>query len=125
MVNIPEAIAKRMDMGGISQAELSRLSGVSKSSLSRYLGGDDIPASKLMAIANALGTTVDELLGLSTRKNNGRNQGQVFTLTPEESALLSLYRQMDGQAKARVMEYAAFQADAHPLNQGLRVAESA
>lgn len=48
---------------GMRQTDLARASGVSQSSINRYvLGEADIPASKLVKIANALGVTVDELL---------------------------------------------------------------
>lgn len=96
MTSIQESIVKAMNARNMSQAELSRLSGVSKSSLSRYLGGDDIPASKLKAIADALGVTVDMLLGISRPES----------LTADERELLSLYRKMDVRERSLLMENA-------------------
>jgi len=96
MASIQESIFKSMSALGISQAELSRRSGVSKSSLSRYLGGDDIPASKLGAIAHALGVTVDELMGLN----------RSYPLAPDERELVNLYRNMNQAQRAALMEMA-------------------
>ena len=89
MTTFERVLTRLMNENGVNQAELSRRSGVSKSSLSRYLAGDDIPVSKAKAIADALGVSVDTLLGVQ------------IELTSDERKLLSLYRAMnDGQREA-------------------------
>lgn len=92
-MSIQDSIIKAMNEAKVSQAELSRRSGVSKSSLSRYLGGDDIPASKLKAIADALHMTVDELFGIN----------QEPSLSPDEHELVSLWRRMDQNQRQRIL----------------------
>ena len=72
-----------MNERDMSQAELARRSGITTSSLNRYLAGTDIPASKLKAIADALSVTVDAILGTGER------------LDSDELELLSLCRNMD------------------------------
>lgn len=102
-----DAIIRAMTSRKMSQAELSRQSGVSKSSLSRYLNGDDIPASKLGAIAKALGVSVDDMMGI-------RNAAY---LNPSEHNLIALFRSMDAVGREHLLENAAFLAERHPLNQ--------
>lgn len=92
-MSIQDSIIKAMNEAKVSQAELSRRSGVSKSSLSRYLGGDDIPASKLKAIADALHMTVDELFGIN----------QEPSLSSDEHELVSLWRRMDQNQRQRIL----------------------
>lgn len=75
----------------MSQAELSRRSGVNTSSLSRYLSGMDIPASKAKAIADALNVSVDTLLGVQTELNS------------DERELVALYRAMDSRSQTVLM----------------------
>lgn len=68
---------------GMKQTDLARLSGVSQSSINRYVSGEsDIPASKLVKIARALEISVDELL-------------QTNQPTIEEEQLLAMYRSLD------------------------------
>lgn len=96
MTGIQDAIVKAMSMRHMNQAELSRLSGVSKSSLSRYIGGDDIPASKLKAIADAVGMSVDELLGID----------HSTSLSDDERELLDVYRQVEPWERELILDHA-------------------
>jgi len=107
MRDINEAIFEAMDKKGYNQAELSRRSGVSKSSLSRYLGGDEMPATKLAAIADALGMTVDELLGIK----------HAVELSPDESELIALFRASDARGREQLLVFARGCAASYPLNQ--------
>lgn len=92
-MSVQDSIIKAINEAKVSQAELSRRSGVSKSSLSRYLGGDDIPASKLKAIADALHMTVDELFGIN----------QEPSLSSDEHELVTLWRRMDQNQRQRIL----------------------
>lgn len=91
-------IVNLMEERGMSQAELARRSGITTSSLNRYLAGTDIPASKLKAMADALGVTVDAILGTGGR------------LEPDEHELLSAYRALDAHDKSRLLEIARVMA---------------
>ena len=106
MEKIQDAIIRAMDERRLSQAELSRRSGVSKSSLSRYLGGDDMPASKLGAIARALNMSVDELLGVSHTQK----------FPNDETELIGLFRSMDAHGKEQLMVFARGCAASYPKN---------
>ena len=75
-------IVKLMEQQHMSQAELSRLSGVNKGSLSRYLKGHEIPVSKAKAIAHALGVTLADLAGDS------------YALSAEEHEIIECFRMM-------------------------------
>lgn len=106
MGSIQDEIFKEMEKRHFSQAELSRRSGVSKSSLSRYLGGDDIPASKLKAIVDALEMSADELMGIDN----------ISVSAQDEKELLSLYRSMSAHGREQLMVYARGCAATYPKN---------
>lgn len=106
MEKMQDAIIRAMDERRLSQAELSRRSGVSKSSLSRYLGGDDMPASKLGAIARALNMSVDELLGV----------GDAQKFPNDEMELIGLFRSMNAHGKEQLMVFARGCAASYPKN---------
>ena len=92
MGEIEYAIINLMNERKISQAELSRRSGVSRSSLSRYLSGDDIPASKLRKIADVLGVSVDNILGTEHLRR--------LPLSVDEYEILSIYEGLDEHGKS-------------------------
>ena len=61
---ISEKIKLAMKLSGISQAELARCSGLTPVSISRYVNGSRIPKlSAAVNVANALGVSVDWLIG--------------------------------------------------------------
>lgn len=92
-----------MDEQGMSQAELARRTGISTSSMNRYLAGADIPASKLKAIAAALGVPVDELLdtGMLPR----------YSLTADEYELIAIFNKLDERDKKRLLTFARTMLD--------------
>ena len=58
--NLPMALVR----SDLTEDELSRRAGVSKSSLRRYLRGDNLPnVADAKAIADVLGYTLDDLYG--------------------------------------------------------------
>ena len=65
MLQLYENIRKRREELGLTQTELAHLVGYkSKSAIARIEnGGIDIPASKILALANALNTTPWDLIG--------------------------------------------------------------
>ena len=55
-------LKKQMDLHDVSQADLARLSGIGKSSISQYLSGKNEPGeARKAAIAEAVGCSVEEL----------------------------------------------------------------
>lgn len=58
-------IQKLLDKQGISRKEFAAMTGLTEAAISRYCTGSREPKSvTLAAIANALGVSVDELLGI-------------------------------------------------------------
>ena len=96
------AIIDLMKERGLTQSEVSRRSGVPRSSLHRYVNGADMPASVAKALADAIGVTVDEFLGVSRG------------MPADEMELLDYYRACSVRGKANVPEYAEDAARRHP-----------
>jgi transcriptional regulator with XRE-family HTH domain len=64
-VNISEAMKAARERAGISQKELARRSGVAQANISRYEAGFCFPnLVSLLSLAEALGISVDEFIGL-------------------------------------------------------------
>lgn len=64
MYLIKDRIREALNIRGMTAAELARLSGIDKGSVSRYLKGDIIPKqSKIGAMARALNVSPSWLLG--------------------------------------------------------------
>ena len=58
-------IQKLLDEQGISRKEFAAMTGLTEAAISRYCTGSREPKSvKLATIANALGVSVDEVLGI-------------------------------------------------------------
>lgn len=58
-----ESVRRHMYVMGISQRELSKMSGIPENTLGRYLNGKRVPrADKIINIANALNCTTSELI---------------------------------------------------------------
>lgn len=59
-----ERVRKYMDKNGYSQKQLSKLSGITEASMSKYLSGERTPRiDVVVSLAKALGISVDELIG--------------------------------------------------------------
>jgi transcriptional regulator with XRE-family HTH domain len=68
-VELPEIIRERRTELGMSQADLATRVGVDKRQIRRYEAGDAQPGLDVaVAIAKALGISIDELAGQSTRR---------------------------------------------------------
>ena len=66
METVIERIIATMDANGIKAAELSRRTGIDRSSISHWLRGDYLPKMEnVEKIADALGVTVSYLVGFS------------------------------------------------------------
>ncbi len=56
-------IKELLTVRGISQKQLSEMTGITESAISHYIKGDRVPrGANLVKIAKALGTTADDLL---------------------------------------------------------------
>lgn len=64
-------ISKLLKERNMTQKELAQMIGVTEASMSRYIKGDRIPKSEIIAnMATALKTTVDYLLGTEIVEDN-------------------------------------------------------
>ena len=69
MKDFKDYVKELMERDNISQRELSRLSGISESSMSRYLSGDLKPRMDILKnIADVFGVTTSYLMGESEKK---------------------------------------------------------
>ena len=94
---------------GLSQDELAiKLGYKGKASISRIeSGANEIPTSKLLRLADIMGTSVAYLMGWASDPSAGQGEGR-FTgkpkntgsdLTEDEIELLAYYRKMNDQGK--------------------------
>lgn len=79
-----QRVKQAMEEKGISQADLVRLTGLSKSSISQYLSGKNIPRQKaLTAIADALSVTPEWLTKSENKKITVQQAAELMHLTPQ------------------------------------------
>ena len=91
---IAEKIRMIAESKKVSQSALGRMAGISQSAINRYLNGEnEIPASKVKAMADVLGISLDELLG------TGR-------LTESEKEFVELFRLMDYESRSLLLAIA-------------------
>lgn len=82
-------IAKLIKERNITQKELAQMIGVTEASMSRYVSGDRVPKSEIIAnMATALRTTVDYLLG--TEKDEDNEFPKIKRLIARNSAKMSI-----------------------------------
>ena len=81
--NLRAAMAER----NLTQAELSKRTGISKSFISQYLSGKFKPREdKLSVLAQALGTTKGALLGYESNRSDSGSSAHVLLKVPVYSA---------------------------------------
>ena len=88
---IKDRLNEALHLRGITAADLSRLTGINKSSLSRYLSGESIPRSLAIGkMAEALHVSPAWVLGYDVPMEDGTPfvRVEVEKLTPENQALL-------------------------------------
>ena len=65
MIIVKQRLKKVMKKNGITQRELSDMSGIPEHCISRYVSGERVPHVKnLVKLTKALNTTTDYLVGL-------------------------------------------------------------
>lgn len=93
-----------MDKKDMTQADLMRITGIPRSLISDYVNGKKSPAlSNAIALAEALGVTLDELSGRTEEKVSKQPQDEP---TPEEiQFLLEEMRAGRGSKEASILYY--------------------
>lgn len=86
-----------------SQEELSEIVGTSQRQVSSYETGQNDPTGRVLAaLANALNTTADYLLGLTDIEDRPlRSSGD---LTDDERQILELYREKEPQSRRKYLD---------------------
>ena len=107
-------IGEARDARGWTQAKLAEAIGTTQQTVQRWESGQTDPkVSQIEAISSALGITVSFLLGIDDGREDAADNA-----VPDEVRLVSLYRRMSAEGRARLMEQAEFLAERHPfLNQ--------
>ena len=91
-MTIAESMLKARKMVGLSQYELESVSGVNASCISKYESGKSSPSiNAVVALADALGISVDEYIGHQVKVGNERDpigkDTLKFYLTPPHKKL--------------------------------------
>jgi len=104
-MDITERVSKILKEKKISQLELCKATGITKSTMNYILTNHKhFDADHVIDIANRLGVSVSWLL--TGEDNNGaehRNQLVKKKLTSEEEELLNIYRTLDREGKTMVL----------------------
>lgn len=81
MVSFSKKLKRAIELGGISQASLARMSGLTEASISRYLAGKRTPdATCASRIANALNVSLDELIDVKHTEKGDLNEALLFVM---------------------------------------------
>ena len=100
------ALVELMKRNGMSQADLSRVSGVKKSAISTYVNDTSEPSLiNARKIADALNVRIDMMVGLEPLGDSGRLQ-----LNDDERELIDLYRSTDARGRDAIMAIARSQS---------------
>lgn len=85
-----ERLASILKQQGITQKELARMIGVTEATMSRYIHGERIPRSEIIAnIATALHTTSDYLLGTEDKGTLDLDYPKIIRLIARNSSTMS------------------------------------
>ena len=102
-----EKIAQWLKENGVSVLELSRRSGVKKSTVYNIVNGSADPmelgTSKVLALASAMGMTVEELLDMQPQEKNSEPTTERMPLSDSETELLSLWRNATKESRETVL----------------------
>ena len=109
MTKFRDNLRKLMGIYGLNQVELAKKSGVEQSLISKHLSGHpDVQTpslNTLVALANALHCTLEELTGLDSLKNIEKKAEAVGDLSAEEKAILEAYSNLtDDDWEKRAVE---------------------
>lgn len=103
---ISARLCEAMDRLGVKPVELSRRTGISKSSISQYMSGYATPKSdRIYAIARALNVTEAWLLGYDVQMEPikpvsfSTNAPTETALTPNEKLIIDRFRQLPEDEK--------------------------
>lgn len=113
MASIGENIKNLREAAGMSQDQLAERIGKTRSAVSQYESGKIMPRMGVIEdLAHIFSVPKTEILG--ERVDYAVVSLGVDGLTSSERALVSMFREMDSDGRARLMEQAAFLRERHP-----------
>lgn len=105
---IANRIKEGLKLRGMTQAELSKITNIGKSSISQYISGDYEPKQQnIFLIAKALNVNESWLMGNDVKIDR---EVQIISLSLNEQNLIKKYNKLDGKGKHTIntildMEY--------------------
>lgn len=103
--NCSQRIAKALEMRGMKQSELRRLTKIPKSSMSLYLSGAYEPKQdRIYLIAKALNVSEAWLMGYDVPMSRNENTPDKQPLTEGEKELLELFRRVPEQNRQTIID---------------------
>lgn len=101
---VAQRLRQRREAMGWSQVDLAKESKVSQSTISRYeAAGSEITGSHLIALAHALETTADYLLGLTDEVKPSKQPDKLNEL---ERAIVNLMRTKSHESQRKIVDIA-------------------
>ena len=106
MSSMYQRLCKSLENQGLTQAELARMCGISKSSISQYcLGTCDHKQHALDAIATALGVDATWLRTGQSATNVPQPNSQRPTINISRRRLTALYDQLNKDGRSKAIAY--------------------
>ncbi len=103
----------------LSQASLAKKIGVSQSTVGMWESGRNKPKNaQLVMLSTLFGVSADFLLGIED-KTATEHEKMITELTDDELELLTIYRNLNADAKNTLLRMARYAADSHLAQEGL------
>lgn len=101
MGDIKKLLRDRREQLGLTMKEVAEACGVSEGAVSRWESGDiaNMRRSRIVLLAKVLKISPLQILEIE----NGENEGDVFTASPEERILLEAFRSAPPEIRAAVL----------------------
>ncbi len=114
MEDFSTRLRRIMNERGISQSELSRLSGIPKSALSQYMSGLFRPKQdRTLALAKALAVDPAWLLGYDVPSDAAKKSGSGTKKSEEDFHILDAYKSLSPEERKLVSDYIDTLTSAH------------
>ncbi|EHR33477.1 helix-turn-helix domain-containing protein [Helcococcus kunzii] len=114
--DFPSRLKKIMNDRKISQAELSKITKITASSISDWLNGKyEAKQDKIDIIATALNISPAWLLGYDVPMLNGNKKIISYDLTQSEQQLLKNYNSTNEKGKKRIMSTSEEMVELYPI----------
>lgn len=100
-----ERIKFAMDLKGIKQSDICKITGIPKSAMSQYVSGAFEPKQdRIYLIAKALNVSEPWLMGIDAPMQRSEKILDENTLTEDERLLVNLFRQVPSDIQKNILE---------------------